>query len=301
MALVVPDITNPYFAGVIKGAERAAAQASLTLVLADTQENPAHEEQLVRRLGPAVDGFVLMASRMPDRCCGGPRSSTGSCWSTGPAPAWPAWSPTTTTAPGRSSPTSPRSGTGRSCSSAGRPSPGRGRGAGPACGRPPREHGLEATRFGPYLPTLASGPAAADAVLAHGATAVVAHNDMLAIGVLKRLSARGVAVPGQVSVVGFDNVFGSDFCHPPLTTLAERTEEAGARAIAGLAQQVGQRHPGHPRAGAAHPPRGARVQRCGRRPALRLRLTGRAAQASPSSPSTRCAIRKAVLASGTPQ
>ena len=54
VALVVPDITNPYFAG---------AQASLTLVLADAQESPAQEEQLVRRLGPAVDGFVIAASR----------------------------------------------------------------------------------------------------------------------------------------------------------------------------------------------------------------------------------------------
>ena len=42
LALLVPDITNPYFAGVIKGAERAAAAAGLTLVLGDTQENPAH-------------------------------------------------------------------------------------------------------------------------------------------------------------------------------------------------------------------------------------------------------------------
>src|SRR6185503_3436546 len=66
IALLVPDITNPYFAGVIKGAERAAAAAGLTLVLGDTQENPATEQQLVRRLGPAVDGFVLVASRLPD-------------------------------------------------------------------------------------------------------------------------------------------------------------------------------------------------------------------------------------------
>ena len=66
LALLVPDITNPYFSGVIKGAERAAAAAGLTLVLGDTQENPATEEQLVRRLGPAVDGFVLSASRLPD-------------------------------------------------------------------------------------------------------------------------------------------------------------------------------------------------------------------------------------------
>ena len=66
VALVVPDITNPYFAGVIKGAERGAAKAGLTLVLADNQENPTNEEQLLRRLGPAVDGFVVTATRLPD-------------------------------------------------------------------------------------------------------------------------------------------------------------------------------------------------------------------------------------------
>jgi LacI family transcriptional regulator len=66
IALLVPDITNPYFAGVIKGAERAAAAAGLTLVLGDTQESAATEEQLVRRLGRSVDGFVLSATRLPD-------------------------------------------------------------------------------------------------------------------------------------------------------------------------------------------------------------------------------------------
>jgi LacI family transcriptional regulator len=238
VAMVVPDITNPYFAGVIKGAEREAAQVGLTLVLGDTQENAAIEEQILRRLGPAVDGFVIAASRVPDEtlraaadlnrmvlvnraCTGlasviadfdfGTRQIVGHLASHGhrafvflggPAESW--------------------SGARRwagLCAAA-------------------EEYGLTATRFGPYTPTLASGPAAADAVLAHGATAVVAHNDMLAIGVLQRLAARGVAVPDEVSVVGFDNVFGADFCHPPLTTLAERTVEAGARAIAMLTQQV---------------------------------------------------------------
>ena len=66
LAMLVPDIANPYFSGVIKGAEREAAAAGQTLVLADTAENAAVEEQLVRRLGPAVDGFVLSASRLPD-------------------------------------------------------------------------------------------------------------------------------------------------------------------------------------------------------------------------------------------
>jgi DNA-binding LacI/PurR family transcriptional regulator len=34
-------------------------------------------------------------------------------------------------------------------------------------------------------------------------------------------------VPGRVSVVGFDDIFGADFCHPPLTTVAGPVEEAG--------------------------------------------------------------------------
>jgi LacI family repressor for deo operon, udp, cdd, tsx, nupC, and nupG len=61
---------------------------------------------------------------------------------------------------------------------------------------------------------------------------------MLAIGLMRRLAERGRSVPDDVSIVGFDDVFGADFCHPTLTTLAERTEEAGARAVELLVQQV---------------------------------------------------------------
>lgn len=238
LALLVPDITNPYFAGVIKGAERAAATAGLTLVLGDTAESPANEAELVRRLGPAVDGFVLSASRLPDdelrRAAehntialvnratpgvagvvadfdAGTRQIVDHLASLGhssfvflggPAESWS----------------------------------GARRWAGLQAAAD--EQGLTATRFGPYVPTLSGGPAAADAVVAAGASAVVAHNDMLAIGVMLRLAERGVAVPGDVSVVGFDNIVGSDFCNPPLTTLAERTADAGARAVEAVVAQA---------------------------------------------------------------
>ena len=48
-------------------------------------------------------------------------------------------------------------------------------------------------------------------------------------------------MPDDVSVVGFDDIFGSELCTPSLTTLAERTEDAGARAIQVLAQLAYQR------------------------------------------------------------
>lgn len=235
MALLVPDITNPFFSGIIKGAERAASAADLTLVLGDTQENATTEALLLRRLGPAVDGFVLAASRLADDALHQAAESNAVALVN-------------------------RATKGLACVVSDYDSGTRqivdhlaslGHASFVFLGGPPeswsgakrwaglqsaaRASGLEARRLGPYSPTLDGGPAAADAAVAAGATAVVCHNDMLAIGVLRRLRQRRVRVPEDVSVVGFDNMFGADICSPGLTTLAERTEDAGTRAVEVLA------------------------------------------------------------------
>ena len=77
------------------------------------------------------------------------------------------------------------------------------------------------------MPTLDQGTAAADVGLGSGATALVAFNDLLAIGMLQRLRRRNVDVPGAISVVGYDDIFGADFCHPSLTTVHTDAEHAG--------------------------------------------------------------------------
>ena len=74
-------------------------------------------------------------------------------------------------------------------------------------------------KIGPFRASRPSGSAAADALLNTGATACIAFNDLLAIGMLTRLRERGVEVPDDISIVGCDDIFGADFCHPPLTTL----------------------------------------------------------------------------------
>ncbi len=234
IALLVPDITNPYFSGVVKGAERGAAAANLTLVLGDTQENPAGEERLLQRLGPSVDGFVLSASRLPDeellRAAElGPVVLVNRATAGLPCVVADYDSGTRQIVDHLASLGH------RSFVFAGGPVEswsGHRRWLGLQAAA--KEAGLSARRFGPYTPTLTGGPSAADAVLASGATAVVCHNDMLAIGLMRRLAERGRAVPGDISVVGFDDIFGADFCTPTLTTLAERTEEAGRRAVEAL-------------------------------------------------------------------
>jgi DNA-binding LacI/PurR family transcriptional regulator len=50
-------------------------------------------------------------------------------------------------------------------------------------------------------------------------TAIICVNDVMAVGVLKELRERGIRVPEDVSVTGFDNVKLSEFCHPSLTTV----------------------------------------------------------------------------------
>jgi LacI family transcriptional regulator/LacI family repressor for deo operon, udp, cdd, tsx, nupC, and nupG len=61
-------------------------------------------------------------------------------------------------------------------------------------------------------------------------TALICFNDMLAIGVLKGLQQAGIRVPGDFSVVGFDNIIFSAYTNPPLTTLDQPKRYIGAEA-----------------------------------------------------------------------
>ena len=65
-----------------------------------------------------------------------------------------------------------------------------------------------------------AGFAAAQAVLAQRPTAVIAYNDVVAIGVIKGLRRAGVRVPDDVSVIGFDNIVLPEIVEPELTTVA---------------------------------------------------------------------------------
>jgi DNA-binding LacI/PurR family transcriptional regulator len=94
-----------------------------------------------------------------------------------------------------------------------------------------RALGVEAVELGPFTPFFEAGLQAADLALAADVTAVLAFNDLMALGVLNRLAHRGVAVPAQMSVVGFDNIAMSGMTTPPLTTVEMPTQLAGRVAV----------------------------------------------------------------------
>src|SRR4051794_32371109 len=66
LALVVSDVTNPFYSEIVRGAQAEAAERGYTLVLADAQESDRVERAALERALPSVDGVVLGGSRMSD-------------------------------------------------------------------------------------------------------------------------------------------------------------------------------------------------------------------------------------------
>jgi LacI family transcriptional regulator len=100
------------------------------------------------------------------------------------------------------------------------------------------ELGLRARQFGPFPPTQAGGLSAARAIADSPGTAVIAYNDLIAIGLMRGLVNLGIRVPDDVSVVGFDNIFGADFCTPQLTTVAAPLRQLGSVAVQTLLNEL---------------------------------------------------------------
>ena len=69
-------------------------------------------------------------------------------------------------------------------------------------------------------------------------TAIVSGNDMIAVGVIKTLTELGVAVPEQVSVIGFDNISWCSVVSPALTTIRMQLKEIAAEAVNLLLRRI---------------------------------------------------------------
>ncbi|UFS59041.1 LacI family DNA-binding transcriptional regulator [Subtercola endophyticus] len=62
-------------------------------------------------------------------------------------------------------------------------------------------------------------------------TAVFCANDQMALGLLRAADERGIAVPTDLSVIGFDDMPEAAYFHPPLTTMRQDFDELGRRSV----------------------------------------------------------------------
>lgn len=244
VALLVPDITNPFYFDLIRGTQHQLKAAGYTQVLVDTEESTEAELSELGRLRKTCDGAVLTASRLTDDQIVAAAGLQPLVTINRNAPDVPSVLINTPTAMSQAVDHLVSWGHRRICYVSGPPNSFSNRWRWRAVTQAVRtlrnERGIEVelTRVGPFAPNSASGAGAADAVINAGATACLAYNDLLAIGLLHRFSDRQLAVPGDISVVGCDDIFGSDFCSPPLTTLTAPIESAGRAAITMLLDLV---------------------------------------------------------------
>nr|BFE58156.1 LacI family DNA-binding transcriptional regulator [Dactylosporangium thailandense] len=244
LGLLVPDLANPFFPGVVKGVQARAREFDYAVFLADTDEDPAAEAGLVRNLSKQVDGIVLCSPRMSEdevRALTGDTPIVLLNRRVGRVP-----SVTVNSVGGLRHAVGHLSALGHR------------RVAyvpGPKASWSNRERlralrqvtaaaGVDLVETGNAVPNFAGGVAAADQVLATGATAVFGYNDLVAIGMLSRFAARGVAVPGRISVMGFDDIVLSEMVSPALTTLAQPKEQTGRAGVDLLLQLL--EDPAHP-------------------------------------------------------
>lgn len=231
IAVIVPDITNPFFALLVRAVERAARDDGLQVLLVDTGEQSDEEVRAARAISPEVDGLIVVSPRKLHRALDGPTPATPTVFVNRPASGRA--SVVMRSADAAEDALHHLAGLGhrRLVYVGGPPGSWAATERRNAVVRTAEAAGIEVVAVRVDAPTVESAATAVDAVIERRATAVMAFNDQLALGLLSGLTRRGVRVPEDVSVVGCDDVPLAELVAPPLTTIAMPTEAAGAAAL----------------------------------------------------------------------
>lgn len=240
IAMVVPDLENPLFQGILKGLSLAAASDGYRVLVADTAEHVDDEEATAVEARQRCDALVLCAPRMPEQRLRRLVSRVAPVVVVNrPLPDADVPIVGVDYVRGIRDLVEHLLGLGhRHLAYV----------SGPAtsASNAERLRGVEeATNAHPDLridvvsggSRLEDGYALAEAVLAArdaGATAVIAFNDLVALGLMSRLRQLGVDVPGDLSIAGFDDVPMAGYATPSLTSMSVPRGEIGAQVWARL-------------------------------------------------------------------
>ena len=248
IAVVVPDLGNPTFHGVLRGLSRAAGRDGYHVLIADSAESIADERILAVETRRRCDGIVLCAPRMPEPDLQSLLREL---------------KPVVLVNRDAASPGTPvvaadyrtalselldllygyghrslvyLAGSPQSASNARRLS---------AVRDFLDDHADAAIQILPCGVSFADGCESAERVLASSATGVLAFNDLVAVGLISALRERGVNVPEQISVVGFDDIPFARYMSPGLTTASVPVTELGEHAWHRMWDLLNQRAAGH--------------------------------------------------------
>lgn len=233
IGLVVSDLENPHFSALAKGIQGRARELGHAVLIVDTDEDPAVEVEVLGSLAHQVDGVIVCSARASDDAVRRYAERTTLVL-------------INRTLDGIASVVGDEIGGSREImrhlAALGHRTV--------ACAKGPRQSWTSAQRLiglqraadeldlhdvidlGAFRPDYFGGVAVADLLLASPATAVVVHNDLMAVGVLRRLAERGVGVPGEFSVVSHDDILIAAAFSPSLTSVRSSAKSVSRAATA---------------------------------------------------------------------
>ncbi|HEY3506200.1 MAG TPA: LacI family DNA-binding transcriptional regulator [Actinocatenispora sp.] len=237
IGLIVADIANPFFAPLIRSAQRQARARGYHIFVGDTDEDPDTEQELVRALAKQVDGVVLCSPRLPNRDIVALCEETPLVVVNRLVRGVPSVLMDVATGARTAIDHLADLGHREIALLSGPHASWTSRQIRRAASRTAERRGARLTVLGPNPPTEDGGRRQAGPVVEAGASAVLAYNDLMALGLIEGLDELGVDVPGRVSVVGFDDIALSRLTRPKLTTIANPVTAAGHAAVDLLLQQ----------------------------------------------------------------
>ncbi|SDS41133.1 LacI family DNA-binding transcriptional regulator [Microlunatus soli] len=238
LTLVLPDITNPFFFDLIRGAQHEAARAGYTQVLVDTEESAAQERSHLAAARKTSDGAVLGGSRLPDTMLGELAARFPLVSVNRRIRGVPSVTIDTPAALAQAVDHLAGLGHRRIAYLGGPESAWFDDRRWQAIRAAADDHGLTCSRLGHRAPTMIAGEEAVEGVTAGDLTAVITYNDLQALGLMRGLERRGIAVPDQFSIIGCDDIFGADLTKPTLTTVTGSAELAGELATKALLERL---------------------------------------------------------------
>ncbi|WP_106215655.1 LacI family DNA-binding transcriptional regulator [Kineococcus rhizosphaerae] len=239
IGLVVPDLENPYFASVAKGVQSRAWSTGYTVMVADSDEDPVREAEVVKKLSRQVDGVVLCSPRSTDAVVRDLASRVRLVLLNRQVDDLPSVS-VDNAATVRTAVEHLRALGHRRIAYAGGPQASwvdlRRREGLQHCSEAFQD--VEIIDLGHFRPHYTGGIAAADLALASNATAVLAYNDLLALGLIGQVRQRGFGVPQRLSVIGFDGLAIGALFTPTLTSVGVAHARLGSLAVSALLEDL---------------------------------------------------------------
>jgi LacI family transcriptional regulator len=230
VGLLVPDLANPFFATIAKAVQSRARARGYGVLVADSDEDPAVELEIAEAFGDQVDGVLMCSPRSRSRAIETFARTTRTVTMIRSVADVPAVTVSETESVAKVVAHLEALGHER-IAYVGGPEWSNSEKARAAAIADLAGRSSTIEHVGSFQPFAAGGFSAADLVLSTGATAAIAFNDLVALGLVARLRDRGLSVPADLSVTGFDDVLFADSVFPPLTTVSMPLVRLGTQAF----------------------------------------------------------------------